>query len=119
MPRELRFPAHPESGGVDAIRLAFISRYGGSEEDWSWLQGKLAGTNATDLKDRCEDVGRLHYLPMSPCNVFGNLVVRNDNAWRKGFEPAYFWMRAVVMDDYRRAYFEEHYGEVPPGDQEE
>lgn len=119
MPRELLFPPHPESGGVDAIREAFITRYGGSEEDWSWLQKKLDRTNAADLKDRCEDVGSLHYLPLSPCNVFGDLVVRNENAWRKGFEPAFFWMRAVVIDDFRRAYFAERFGEVPPSDQEE
>jgi hypothetical protein len=51
--------------------------------------------------------------------VFGDLVVRNENAWRKGFEPAFFWMRAVVIDDFRQAYFAERFGEVPPRDQEE
>jgi hypothetical protein len=119
VPRELKFPPHPESGGIDAIRDAFFGRYGGSEDDWNWLQKMLTRTNAADLKDRCEDVGNLHYLPLSPCNLFGNLVVRNENAWRKGFEPAYFWIRAVVIDECRRAYFAERFGEVPPGDQQE
>lgn len=114
--RELKFELDRRCGD---IKGAFIDLYGGNAGTWDWLKGKLDHADPAQLMSRCEELEGVHLLTLPPCLVFGRLALRNREAWWKGLEVAFFWVEAVVHQDYGRAYYATRADRVPYEDQQD
>lgn len=107
MPRiELKF-RFAEDIGEDKVKRAFISEHGGTERNWRWLKDTLAGADPRALKEQRVALDGFDVLELPPCLVIGWLRIKNEEAWRRGWEKsAYFLIAAVVHESVAAEYMD-------------
>ena len=95
------------SVGEDEVKRAFIVEYGGREDNWRWLKRTLADADPRALKEQCVALDGFDVLELPPCLVVGWLRIKNEEAWRRGWEKAaHFVIAAVVHESVAADYMD-------------
>lgn len=111
-----------DTRGAADVKAESKDLYGVSNSNWNWVKHKLEGMDPDELKERCQLLKGPQpcwVIKLRPLYVFGQLEIKDENAWQEGLKDGLFTIEAVVHHSYAQAYYSHQAEGIPEEDQRE